>query len=338
MPAVADRPSVRTANAAAAPVPRWAPPAAEPVAPLDAAVVVCCRRDLWQARACVAGLRHWEPDLLVELLFDEAAGRANLRPFERLGVRRFPASRARFGSPLSKLDVLFRGDGRRVLVLDADCVPLGPVRGLLERFAGDFVVSPNHVPAAKVAGAYFDPAAVAAAFPGYEYPGWVFNSGQFVTTCGVLNPSDLDGLVEWPADPAARPRCLRKDLMPLNDQPRLNFALHRLRGAGRVSVDGCRFKRNPSAHPADLPAVADLAAKSDRCPPAVLHWMGQPGVAAGELTRGDVFRFYERMFFAEAGCGWERPARSLGRRAAARAASPLPKSVRSLARRIVGGG
>ena len=317
--------------------PQWAPPADARVAPLDAAVVVCCRRDLWQARACVAGLRHWEPDLPVELLFDEAAGRADLRPFWRQGAAPFPASRTHFGSPLSKLDVLFRGDGRRSLVLDADCVPLGPVRALLERYAGDFVVSPNHIAPGKLAGAYFDPAAVAEAFPGYAYPGWAFNSGQFVATCGVLTPADFAGLVEWPNDPAARPRCLRKGLMPLNDQPRLNFVLHTLHAAGRVSVDGCRFKRNPAAGPQDLPAVEQVAARDDRCPPAVLHWMGAPGVAASHLTRGDLFRFHERQFFAAAGRRWERPVRSLGRRLAARAADPLPKSVRALARRAVGG-
>ena len=303
-------------------------------------MVVCCRRDLWQARACVASLRYWEPELPVRILADLAAGPVDLGPFERgFGATRFPASRERFGSPLGKLDVLFRPEKKRYLLLDADTVLLGPVRGLLERFGGEFVVSPNHIPAAKAAGAYFDPAAAADAFPGYEYPGWVFNSGQLVVTSGVLTPADFAGLVEWPGDPTQRPRSLRKDLMPLNDQPRLNFVLHRLHAAGRVGVDGVRFKRNAAPHSGgggELPTVADLAAKSDACPPAVLHWMGQKGAASG-LTRGDVFRFYERLFFERAGRRWERPLRLTGRRLATAAGAPLPKSVRAALRRAVGG-
>ena len=150
----------------AAPQPRWRKPTETSFAPLDAAVVVFNRRDLWQARACVASVRHWAPRLPIELLADRAAGPVNLTPFRtHFGATPFAASRRKFGSPLSKLDVLFGGDRRRLLVLDADTVLIGPLRPLLERYDADFVISPNHVPAANVAGAYFDPAAVGALSP-----------------------------------------------------------------------------------------------------------------------------------------------------------------------------
>ena len=321
--------------------PRWRKPTETGFAPLDAAVVVFNRRDLWQARACVASVRHWAPRLPIELLADRAAGPVNLTPFRtHYGATPFAASRRKFGSPLSKLDVLFARDRRRLLVLDADTALLGPVRPLLERYDADFVVSPNHVPAANAAGAYFDPAAVDRAFPGYEYPGWVFNTGQMVVTSGVLTPDDFRGLVDWPADGRGRPACLRKDLMPLNDQPRLNVALHRLHAAGRISVDGVRFKRNPAparGNTHDLPPVADLAAKAKSCPPSVLHWMGQKGATADDLTCGEIFEFYERMFFETCGRAWERDVRAAGRRCVKAFSSVLPRSARKAARRAVAG-
>ena len=319
MPAVAAvRPARRPTVSAATgdPQPRWDPPAAEAVAPLDGAVIVFYRKDLWQARSCVASVRHWAPELPILLLADHAAGEVPLGDFERhFDAEPFPGTRRCYGSPLSMLAVLFRPERKRYLVLDADTALLGPVVPLLERVAGDFVVSPNHRPAADIEPAYFDPEKIRAGLdPDYEYPGWVFNTGQLVVTSGLLTPDDFAELVDWTGE---RPRNLRRDLFSLNDQPRMNLALHRLRAAGRVTVGGVRFKVNPDpkGREADaLPTVAQIAAKSDRCPPAVCHWLRHRGPSAASLPGGEIVRFHERQFFAACGRSWERPVRSAGRR------------------------
>ena len=299
------------------------------VAPLDAVVVAAARKDFWQLRACVASVRHWYADLPVLLLKDEAQGPFDTAELCRaFDVAPFPASRRSFGSPLAKLDVLFRPERKRYLVLDADTAVVGPVVELLERYAADFVVAADPVGRGEAVGAYYDHDRLAEFDPTFEPPGWAFNSGQLVVTGGVLTPADFATVVAWEED---RPRNLRGDVFPLNDQPRLNYVLQRESAAGRVSVDGCPFKLNPSVQPIPV-GPAELAARSDRCPPAVVHWMGRPEVTAGGLPHGEVFRFYEEEYFRRVGRPGARAPLAAGRAVRRAVMRPVPKP----ARRAVG--
>ena len=299
--------------------------------PLDAAVVVCCRKDYWQLRVCVASLAHWHPDLPILLLKDHAQGGFDTSELERhFGVRNFPATWESFGSPLSKLDVLFKPGRKRYLVLDSDTALLGPVADRLERYAADIVVSPAPTPRAEIPDAYYDPDKLAAMDPDFRFPGYVFNTGQLVVTSGVLTPADFAEVVDW----KNRPANLRKDVFPLNDQPRLNYVVQKLSAAGRVSVDGFRFKVNPETETADV-TVEQLRSKDPACPAAVMHWMGRGEVVGSRMPRGDVFLFYEREFFRRVGRAPARPVFAAGRRARKTVLAAFPKSLRGRARRRV---
>jgi hypothetical protein len=79
---------------------------------IDKIVIACFKRDLFLLRSCVASIRYWYPDVTIELLKDSIQGEFSTREIEKSwNVGLFHTTRANFGWPWSKLEVLLAKKG-----------------------------------------------------------------------------------------------------------------------------------------------------------------------------------------------------------------------------------
>jgi hypothetical protein len=172
---------------------------------IEQVYVAGCRSDLRLTRCCVASIRRWYPDVPISLVVDESQGAYSTASLERAwGVTRFETDRKRFGWGFGKLEPLFLARRRRCLILDSDTVFLGRVLDALDAVTEDFVVAESTHTAEDLARHYFDLRRLREHDPAFAFPGFTFNSGQFVATTGVLRREDFAELVEFAEPPRLR--------------------------------------------------------------------------------------------------------------------------------------
>jgi hypothetical protein len=143
---------------------------------------------------------------------------------------------------------------------------------------------------------YFNPSRVAEEFPDFRFPGYVFNTGQFVATTGILRRADFAGPIDF-SEPRRR---LREDRFSCGDQGLLNFVLFRKQQSGEVAI-----------HRAGSIAIPKLERGGYSFLP---HWAGpkRPELAAHSL--GEVLTWFAEKYHRDvAGEGFVAPPTMLGR-------------------------
>jgi len=268
---------------------------------IDVVFIACYRRDYRLTRALVANLRHWYPGTPIALLKDDNMLSFDTSDLERMyGVTVYPCRDKVFGMGFSKLEPLFDAGAGRALFLDSDTLLAGPVLDSLQRYDEDFVVVEEADTAFNRNSYYFDRADVEAFDPAFRYPGFTFNTGQFVATCGVLRRSDFDGLVDW-----SQPRrILRRDVFRYHgEQPVLNYVVLKKLAEGRLSVRRADFMRE-GGH-ADVAGVSIGRILSRQGYPFLIHWHdAKPKVnlpSMRHIARNDLIRCFEGMYYRKAG-------------------------------------
>ena len=192
----------------------------------------------------------------------------------------FPTEIRCFGSGISKLEPLFLPRGDRFLILDADLVLLGPVVDLLDGVAGDFVVHPREQAQLYTERDTYVLGRLAAFDPTFVPPGFVFNTGQFVATPGLLQRSDFDGLIEWTAP---RRQC-HPEIFKCAEQGLLNYVLFRKAAAGQITLGRQEFFLQARWDETPI-TVEDLARRTS--PPQLYHWAGYKGPTLDLMPRAD---------------------------------------------------
>ncbi len=254
------------------------------------------------ARACVASVRYFYPDIEILLIKDTAAGDFCTRELEEAwSVKCLETTRRAFGWGFVHLETLFVPRPGRYLCLDCDIVLLGPVLDELEKDPADFIVAldqdgPATLEAANdriswMHGNYYHPERLPQYDPDYVYPGFLFNAGQFVGTPSLFDRDDLSPLIEWTEPPRVR------DLHTFGrgDQGPFNYFLTKQAALGRIQLSV-----RPYMHWPGWPGTADfsvpkIAAKTET--PKILHWAGRGTNEAGRLARADIFRFFETHYY-----------------------------------------
>ncbi|MEO6674184.1 MAG: hypothetical protein ABIN93_12195, partial [Ginsengibacter sp.] len=192
-------------------------------------IVVCCNKnDFFFARICIASIRYYYPSINIELIKDPGNGQFNSRELEKcfdvkvrdLGIKRLGWSGAKF-------HYLYQPEkGKKVLILDADIVFIGPfLKRLLPSIeSNDYVVSMEKEENPKadwVRKIYFDIEAIQTAYPSYIYPGYFFNAGQIFLTLGSIKEKKLNEFFNVKEYPFWK----NKELFPLVDQSVYNYLL-----------------------------------------------------------------------------------------------------------------
>jgi len=255
--------------------------------------VVGYKRDLRFTRCCVVSIRRWYPDVPIALVKDELAGPYDTKELERGWNVEVLRTEARcFGWGMSRLEPLLLPGGERCLILDSDTAFVGRVLDELERFDEDFVVEGwDHEPD-EIRANYFDPEAVMRAFPGFEFPGWVFNSGQIVATTGLLRREDFEPLLAF-----REPReCRYPEIFRAGEQGVLNYVLLSQAQRGKLRIRRHRFMKWAPAVRADAIRTADLEGDGH---PFLLHWAGRKAPVLAAHPQGHVLRHFETRYYRQ---------------------------------------
>lgn len=252
----------------------------------------CYRHDIALTRILVASIRRWYPRLPIQLIKDAYYGDFSTTEIERtcdVGV--FPTGRRVFGWGFSKLEPLFVPERRRCLILDSDTLLTGPLLESLEGLEEDFVVQWEDPTPAFVRSHYFDPAALQALVPGFVFPGYTFNTGQYVATTGILKRSDFAPYVDGSDPPALR----HPDLFMMGEQGLFNFVLMHKLQRRELTLRRHRIMEIPTMPVVQQIRIDDLHNQSPHR--IVIHWCGLKKPRLDQMERSDLLRFFEREFY-----------------------------------------
>jgi lipopolysaccharide biosynthesis glycosyltransferase len=251
--------------------------------------------DLPFTRICVASIRFWYPDIPVWLINDYGNGDYSTREFkESWNVQDYQTEKRCFGWGLSKLEPIVQQRRSRMLVLDSDTVFTGRVLDGLQPYDADFVVDWELQPPEGIDAAYFDRQQLHTWDPDFEYPGYTFNTGQFVTTSGILERRDFEGLVNWSTNP---PHVRFPHIFKNADQGLLNYLVMKKERAGELTVARAHFMKWGKEEMDEI-NLAQMARNSPYR--SILHWAGLKKARRTDMLRSDILRFFEDLYYSRA--------------------------------------
>lgn len=267
----------------------------------DLTVVVCCnKKDFFLARICVASIRYYYPGIQIELIKDEGNGKFNTAEVEKyFKVKPVDLRVKKMGWSGAKFHYLYQEQkGKKVLILDADIVFIGP---FLERLlptieTNDYVVSidENDISDKEwVRNNYFDIEAVKKAYPAYQYPGFFFNAGQVFVTTGVLNEKYLNEFF----DRNEYPFWKKKWLFPQVDQSVYNYLLPTLEAEQKIKLGKEKFMLWAASDTTLNISLKEVAEKTIQS--GVVHWAGCLRYSyVKKMLRGDIAVFFEEYYYS----------------------------------------
>lgn len=257
---------------------------------VDVVYIAACAHDARLTRICVASVRRFYPDVAIKLLPGgdlEPAMVRELREHWQVGVADLP--RIDYGWGFVKLEPLFGPAGERFLVLDSDTVITGPV---LERWTGEglFLVDDEAQDEDKARGLYYDWDRLAPILPRIVKPAFVFNSGQWFGTAGMLTRDDFAPVLDWGPPPTLR----HPDLFMPGDQGVLNYVLN-LKAHDGMPVDRQVIMRWPG-HSMDGLSAREVA--GGQAPALVVHWAGMKKNRLSQMVGSDLLAYFERLYYS----------------------------------------
>ena len=303
--------------------------------PVDCIYVAAASRDGRFTRICVASLRRFYPDMPIRLL---AGGRLERGLAEELrrywAVEPADVPPGDYGWGFVKLEPLFGPSGERFLVLDSDTLITGPVLEAIRGETAPFIVDRETQTPEDAKRLYYDWDRLAAIDAGAVAPQFVFNSGQWIGTAGVLTRDDFSPWLEW-----TMPRRLRyPEIFMPSEQSVLNLLLNR-----RAREDGLPVARTPlmrwPGH--GLEGFTAEAVAAGSCAPRVVHWAGMKKARQRDMAGADLLAYFEEHYYrrlpggrgrriaaaaSDAGANWLHGVSTVGRLAWQRL-SPFGHSV-----------
>jgi hypothetical protein len=259
---------------------------------LDCIYVAASSLDARYTRICVASIRYFYPDLPIRLLIsgnlqrglsDELLRYWDVRPADL-------ASKGDYGWGFVKLEPLFGAPGEEFLVLDSDTVLTGSVLDLWSDTRVPFLVDDETQSESDTKRLYYDWERVRKVDPCAQPSRFVFNSGQWFGTAGVLTRADFAPWVDW-----TMPRRLRHPefFMP-GDQGVMNCVFNQKAAVQGLQVERRRIMRWP-AH-----SMEDLDAKTvsrGTALPCVVHWAGLKKARQRDMLGADLLSFFEKVYY-----------------------------------------
>jgi hypothetical protein len=254
------------------------------------------KHDVQFTRACVANVRSFYPTIPITLIKDRRYGDYSTRLIERhFNCDVLDTQNRCFGWGFGKLEPLFLPAGERFLVLDSDILMLGPVLDRLEAIDADFVVQlEDGVSEEFVTSNYFDLTTLRQIDPSYRFPGYTFNTGQWVGQTGLMSRRDMDPWVNWYND---APELIHKDIFKLGEQGLLNYYLAKGAQEERWSLKAEKFMVVGKY----LPPAVTVSKETilNGWVPEVAHWCGCRRENFQDMVRGDLWLAYENAYYSQ---------------------------------------
>jgi hypothetical protein len=253
--------------------------------------IAASARDARYTRICVASVRYFYPEVSIKLLAGGPLERGlahELRNFWDVGMADLPSGD--YGWGFVKLEPLFGPRGKRFLVLDSDTVMAGAVLGLWKADDAPFLVDDESQTEGDTRRLYYDWRLVKEIDSKARPPDFVFNSGQWFGTAGMLTREDFSPWLEW-----TMPRRLRyPEIFKQGEQGLFNYMVNQKAAVAGLTVRRRKIMRWP-AHGMDGLSAASVADRT--APTLIVHWAGMKKPRIGAMTGADLLMFFERQYF-----------------------------------------
>jgi hypothetical protein len=269
--------------------------------PIDFIYIAASATDARYTRICVASVRYFYPHSPVRLL---VSGRLQHGLTEELGrywnvrVADLPG-KSEYGWGFVKLEPLFGSPGERFLVLDSDTVLSGPVLDVWNDSRAPFLVDDEKQSEADTKRLYYDWEKVRLIDPCAQPPQFVFNSGQWFGTAGVLTRKDFAPWLAW----TMPRRTIPPGHFMNGEQGILNYVFNR-----RVALEGLQVERRQimrwpghSMEGLDAETVSRKAA-----PHRIVHWAGLKKARQRDMVGADLLAYFEKVYYERLPAGGAR--------------------------------
>lgn len=258
----------------------------------DCVYVAASGGDVRYTRTCVASVRYFYPDVPIRLLVSgdmQGGVTEELKEYWNAGVAEL-REKGDYGWGFVKLEPLFFAVGETFLVLDSDTVLTGPVLEAWSDSGAAFLVDDEKQSEADTKRLYYDWQKLRETDPCAQPPRFVFNSGQWFGTAGMLTRQDFAPWIEW-----TMPRRLRHPglFMP-GDQGVLNYVFNQRAALAGLEVE----RRQIMCWPAHSMEGLDAERVSRKAAQArIVHWAGLKKARQQDMLGADLLGFFERIYY-----------------------------------------
>jgi len=260
--------------------------------PLDCVYIAASANDARFTRICVASIRQFYPTVAIKLLAGhrlEAGLAPELKRYWDVGVADLPVRD--WGWGFIKLEPLFGPPGETFLVVDSDTVMTGPVLDIWNADPASFLVDDEQQTESDTHRLYYDWQRVRAVDSTAVPPTFVFNSGQWFGTAGVLTRNDFAAWIDW-SDP--RPRHRHTGLFMPGDQGILNYVFNQHAALNGLDVSRRKLLLWPGH---GMSGITATAISTGSAPARIIHWAGLKTSRLSAMRGSDILAYFERAYY-----------------------------------------
>lgn len=263
---------------------------------IDCIYVSASKLDSRLTRTCIASIRHFHPTIPIKLLLGGKAQPLLVKELvEVWDVKIANVPEGDYGWGFVKLEPLFGPPGERFLMLDSDTVLSAPLPNEWLSCPAPFLVDNEPYSDERLPERYYDWQCIRQWDSEARPPPFVFNSGQWFGSSGILTRKDFDQWIHW-----SFPRRLRhpQAFFP-GDQGVLNYVIVQKHLREGLEVGRERIMLWPgNGLDVSLEALRNRTAK-----PIIIHWAGLKNFRFGKMLGGDLLSYYEDMYYQAIPCG-----------------------------------
>ena len=254
--------------------------------------IASCLRDARRTRICVASIRLFYPDVPIRILAGgplELGLAHELKTYWDVSIAELP--QGNWGWGFIKLEPLFGPPGERFLILDSDTAFSGPVLETWASCQASFLVDDEQQSEADTCRLYYNWREVAVIDQAARPPKFVFNSGQWFGTAGVLARSDFEPFIDWSCMP---PKLRHPTLFMPGDQGVLNYIINQKVQLSGLIVERCPIMCWPGHGMRSItaPKINDQTA-----PIRIVHWASFKSPRLAGMPGFDVLSMFEKIYY-----------------------------------------
>lgn len=261
-------------------------------------LISCYKKDFHLTRICVASIRYFYPEIEIFLIKDLKAGSFSTKELEKnWNINILEFERKKFGWGLSKLEPFFLKTNERVLIIDSDIVFIGQVLDDLNTLDADIIVSGQIVDDLSqkwVKDTFYDYEKVMQYDNNFKYPGFLFNTGNFVINTGLIDRIEFINLVEW----TELPKLMHSDIFSCADQGILNYLIAKKLQEKKLTVENKKFMLWGDSSKIKNLEINAIIDKSNSYP-YLIHWAGRKHFLVKKMCRNDILEYFEKYYYSK---------------------------------------
>lgn len=255
------------------------------------------RYDVEEAKICIASIRYWYPEIPIYLIKDFGAGPVDSKWIERIfKVGILWLDRKRLGWGFGKLEPLFLNPQHSFLILDPDTVFTGRVLDRVKDIDAPFIIDEEIPEINRFNEIYYNLGRIQEIAPGFIFPGYSFNSGQWFGTSNIIQRKDFDLILNWTEPPTVK----YADFFFNGEQGILNFTFHKMEQQNKIKVHRMPLMIYPADNKAEFIRLSSLEQKKNDHP-FIIHWAGMKNDSGTGRPRQDILDFYKQYYYRHAG-------------------------------------